>query len=79
LTKEEEQYYELYFDLFSHDGWKQFITEIQDSMDVYRIEDIKSESDLKTVQGNLQILQRIVSFEDAMRNAYDSNVEAANV
>jgi hypothetical protein len=78
LTKEEELYYESYFDLFIHPGWKQFISDIQDSISIYRIEDIKDESHLKTVQGNLQTLQRIAAFEDSIRNAYDQNVEADN-
>lgn len=78
MTKEEELYYESYFDLFIHPGWKQFISDIQDSISIYRIEDIKDEPHLKTVQGNLQTLQRIAAFEDSIRNAYDQNVEADN-
>lgn len=77
MTKDEELYYETYFDLFLTQGWKQFILEIQDSVESYRIEDIKDESHLKIIQGNLQTLNRIVNFENAMRNAYDENVEAA--
>ena len=76
MTKDEELYYETYFDLFLTQGWKQFILEIQDSIESYRIEDIKDESNLKIIQGNLQTLNRIVNFENAMRNAYDENVEA---
>lgn len=76
MTKEEELYYESYFDLFIHNGWKQFISDIQDSIAIYRIEDIKDEAHLKTVQGNLQTLQRIAAFEDSIRNAYDQILEA---
>lgn len=79
MTREEEDYFETYFDLFSHNGWKQFISEIQDSIEVYRIEDIKDDSHLKTIQGNLQTLSRIVHFENAMRNAYDQAAEESNV
>ena len=78
MTKEEELYYESYFDLFIHSGWKQFISDIQDSIAIYRIEDIKDEAHLKTVQGNLQTLQRIASFEDSIRNTYDQILEAEN-
>ena len=79
MTKEEELYYESYFDLFLTPGWKQFISEITDSISTYRIEDLTSDKDLYLVQGKLQVLNRIASFETAMRNAYDMTMETDNV
>lgn len=78
LTTEEELYYDNYFELFMTDGWKQFIEEIEDSLDDYHIEHIKDEAHLKTVQGQLQMLNRFANFENAIRNAYDQNKEAEN-
>jgi len=71
LDKETQEYFEDYFELFSTEGWKQFIEEIEDIIDTFSIENIKDQDDLKTTQGQLQILNRIANFEDSIRNAYD--------
>jgi len=76
LTKEDEKYYELYFDLFAHPGWKQFVLDLKDSFTSYRIEDIKDEGALRLVQGERSVLQRLISFEDAMKETYDAILEA---
>lgn len=78
MTKEEEDYFDNYFDLFLTTGWKQFISEIQDSIDGYRILDIKDDKHLYSVQGELQMLTRMATFELAIRNAYDHTQEAEN-
>jgi len=78
LTREESDYFDNYFDLFSTQGWKQFISEIEDSIDTYTIEDIKDDKNLYSVQGQLQILKRFAWFETGIRNAYDQIVEAEN-
>jgi hypothetical protein len=76
LTREESDYFDNYFDLFSTKGWRQFISEIEDSIDNYSIEDLKDEKHLYTVQGQLQILKRFAWFETGIRNAYDEILEA---
>jgi hypothetical protein len=75
LTREEEKYYETYFDLFLHDGWKQLINEITESIDTYNVSSIKDVEDLHRSQGELKILKRIASFETGIRNAYDMSSE----
>lgn len=75
MTKEEQLYYENYFTLFMDEGWKQFIEEINDSLSLYSIEDIKDSQHLNTVQGEIKMLKRIVSFEDGIRNAYEMSTE----
>lgn len=71
MDKETQEYFDDYFELFSTEGWKQFIEEIEDIIDTFSIENIKDQDDLKTTQGQLQILNRIANFEDSIRNAYD--------
>jgi len=78
LTKEDEKYYELYFDLFLHQGWKQFISDLNDSLTAYRIEDIKDEASLNLVKGERNILQRLSNFEVSLKEAYDMILEAEN-
>jgi len=70
LTLEEEKYYDHYFTLFLSDGWKQFVDEIQEVHDGYRIEDIQTESNLSRVKGERAMLWKVIHFESSIRNAH---------
>lgn len=76
MDKETEEYYETYFSLFSSKGWKQLIEELTESFDAFRIEDIKDQHELDLVKGQRSALHRLISFETAIRSAYDSIVES---
>lgn len=76
MTKEDEKYYEAYFDLFLHSGWKQLVTDLTESLDSYRIEDIADADALKRVQGERAILSRLVNFEVSIKETYDLILEA---
>lgn len=78
MTKEDEKYYEQYFDLFLHPGWKQLLTDLNESLNSYRIEDIKDESSLNLVKGERTILHRLVNFEQSMKETYDMILESEN-
>jgi len=71
MSPEDEKYYENYFDLFLTDGWKQFIEDLADSANSFDVRNIKTEADLKYVQGQLMVLDRMIGFADSMRTAYD--------
>lgn len=75
MTKDEEKYYETYFDLFLHPGWKQFIEEISDILDSHRIEDIRDEQNLAYVKGERHALHRVSRFAGGIKNAYDLILE----
>jgi hypothetical protein len=74
LSPEDEKYYETYFDLFIHPGWKQFQEELQDILDKHRIEDIKDEKHLSFVKGERDAFFRMLLFENAMKRAYEINL-----
>ena len=78
MTKEDEKYYEQYFDLFLHPGWKQLVTDLNDSLNSYRIEDIKDESSLNLVKGERTILHRLINFEQSIKETYDMILESEN-
>jgi len=78
LSPEDDKYYEAYFDIFVKPGWKQFITDVQEIFDSYRIEDIKDNDQLNMVKGERQILQRILNFENGIRIHYESIEELEN-
>ena len=76
MKKEDEEYYEAYFDLFLQPGWKQLVTDLNESLDSYRIEDIADADALKRVQGERAILSRLVTFEDSVKETYELILEA---
>jgi len=69
LTQEEEQYYETYFDLFASAGWKQFINEITEIHDGYKIE--QDDKDLSRIKGERAILFRMMRFDTSIKSTYD--------
>ena len=75
MTREEEQYYEHYFDLFLTTGWKQFVEEIQEILDSHRIEDIRDDKQLAYTKGERSALHRITRFEGGIKNSYSLILE----
>lgn len=72
MTTEEEKYYEAYFDMFSTEGWKSFMLDLQGVHDGYVIENIKDVEELYRVQGERNVLQRILGFQHGIEAAYAS-------
>lgn len=72
MTPELEKYYETYFDLFTTDGWKQFMEDISESASTFDVRNVPDESALKFVQGQLLIMDKLINWELGVRNAYDS-------
>lgn len=71
MDQETQKYYENYFDLFASEGWKEFIKEMSDVHDGYRIEHIKNEEELNRIKGERATLFRVLRFEDAIKRHYD--------
>lgn len=61
--------------MFITDGWKQFIEDMEDIYDTYRIEDITDEQQLNRIKGERSILWRIINMEQSIHHAYDSMKE----
>ncbi len=72
MTQEEEVYYETYFDLFSSEGWKQFVGDNLETYNSFSIEQIKDSEHLWFVKGQRSVLDNIVKFETMIRSAYDA-------
>jgi hypothetical protein len=75
MTKEDQKYYEDYFDLFTTEGWKQFISEIEESISRFTFDVVGDEKDLFLAKGQLLILNNTKNFEDRIRSNYDSVTE----
>ena len=78
MSPEDQKYYDNYFDLFASDGWKEFIKEMREVHENYRIEHIKDETELNRVKGERATLFRVLRFEDAIRRHYDLLMEKAS-
>ena len=73
MDKELQDYYDNYFSLFQHAGWKQLIEELEETEDSINILALENAKDLHLVQGKLHMLNQILNWQDSVTNAYDSN------
>lgn len=72
MDKELTTYYENLLDLFTRDGWKQFVEDIQDNAEI--LSDITTISDEKQFwfrRGQIEAVQRILSYESSIKNSYE--------
>ena len=76
LDKELERYYNNYFDLFSTEGYKQLISELQGNLlAINNIDACKDEADMYFRKGQLNVLASLINFETAIDNAYKEITE----
>lgn len=66
-----EKYYENYMDLFQQEGWKQLKEDLKDTADSIHILSLNDSRDLHLAQGQLNVLHRLLSWEEAIGNSYD--------
>lgn len=76
MTKDEEIYYNNFFDLFGTAGWSQFIDELEDRAEAYDISYLTNEKDLYKVQGELSIIRMILNFEQFIEQGHESATNA---
>ena len=63
--------FENYFDLFNHKGWLQLIEELETQKKMLdAVVDVKDLDDLRVRQGQLNILNNLLSFELTIENQY---------
>jgi hypothetical protein len=72
MNKDLQKYYEDYFAMFSTDGWKQFVSDVSESIEVFKIEDIKDERQLSEIQGQLKQLKGIINFQASIEHSYEA-------
>jgi hypothetical protein len=76
MTKEEELYYNNYFDLFGSEGWKQVVEELQAKASMYDVSYIKDEKDLYRVQGELSVIRLLLGLEEFINQGYSNTKES---
>ena len=78
LEPEVEQYYNTYFELFMQDGWQQFMSDVQQAIDTIKILALQDAKELHLAQGQLQVFQRLLTWQDSITNTYEAALEEAN-
>lgn len=71
MTPELEKYYETYFDLFTTDGWKQFIEDVKESAGTFDVRNVSDEAALKYAQGQLTIMDKILNWDNMVNAAFE--------
>ena len=73
MNREDEKYYNDYFDLFRSDGWKQLTEELtQNAYAINNVALVKDAEDLFFRQGQLEVLVYLLQFEDSiMETSFD--------
>lgn len=68
--------YEDYFDLFSREGWKLLMEDIDSMIEsVDSLDYVNTIEELHNTRGQLSILKRIRGFEQSIQQAYEQLVE----
>lgn len=72
MTPELEKYYNIYFDLFRSEGWKQLIEELtQNAVVINSVEATKDVDDMYFRKGQLNVLAHVINLETAVNNGFD--------
>ena len=66
VTKEDEDYYASFFEMFRSDGWKQLILELQTNANSINSVKHKDADDLHFRKGQINVLAYIINLEGSM-------------
>jgi len=80
VDKDTQQYFDRYFDMFASEGWKQFIEDMEGNRDLMSdLMTVKDANDLYYRKGQIDVLNRMVNFQDSIENAYKVVTNEENV
>ena len=64
MTKEDEEYYNMFFDMFRSDAWKQLVLELQgNASSINSVEATKDANDMYFRKGQINVLAYIINLE----------------
>jgi len=70
--KDLQDYYENLLDLFATKGWKQYVEDLSDNMEMLQdITTIPDEKQFWHRRGQLEAVTRILQYESSIKNSYD--------
>jgi len=72
MDKELQEYYENLLELFASKGWKQFLEDIGDNLEMLgNITTITDGNQFWYRKGQVEAIQRILSYEETIVNSYE--------
>ena len=72
MTKEDEDYYASFFEMFRSDGWKQLILELQtNASSINSVEATKDADDLHFRKGQINVLAYIINLEGSTLASFE--------
>jgi hypothetical protein len=66
-----QKYYEDLLSLFITEGWNAFVDDIKEAKEAITIESLSTSEQLHHAKGVLEVYNRIIAYEDIIRNAMD--------
>lgn len=80
MDKELTKYFETYMDLFITVGWKQFKEEFEESFKhLNTLDTLHDEKQFMYRKGQLEVLNRLVRFEDTIKGAFEEHNDAQSI
>ena len=77
MEPELEKYFNVYFDLFNTEGWKQLTEEFRNNGNVINsVESTKDVNDMYFRKGQLNVIAHLVNFEASVEQAHTEAKES---
>jgi hypothetical protein len=77
MEPELEKYFNVYFDLFNTEGWKQLTEEFRNNGNVINsVESTKDVDDMNFRKGQLNVIAHLVNLEGSVEQAYTEAKES---
>lgn len=72
MTKEDEEYYRMFFDMFRSDSWKQLILELESNVAlINNVQSTKDANDMYFRKGQINVLAHIINLEASTVASYE--------
>ena len=72
MDRENQEYYDKYFTLFSSDGWKQLVDELSNNaVQINSVEAAKDANDLYFRKGQLNVLAYVLNMQSIVEANYE--------
>lgn len=72
MTKEDEEHYRMFFDMFRTDSWKQLISDLQDNASsINNVEALKDVNDMYYRKGQINVLASLINLEASTIASYE--------
>ena len=75
MTRDEQKYYENYFDMFMSDGWKQLEADAKEAKEIIErttVYNTNTVEELHQAKGQLKVYLYLLRLEESLKDVYES-------